>query len=42
MCSVDLENAFDRLPRKVFEWGMEKKQIPEVFIRSMMILDVGA
>ena len=29
---VDLENDFDRVPRKVLEWAMRKKGIPEVFI----------
>ena len=38
MCFVDLENAFDRVPRKVLEWAMRKKGIPDVFIRSVMSL----
>ena len=25
MCFVDLEKAFERVPRKVLEWAMRKK-----------------
>ena len=25
MCFIDLEQAFDRVPRKVMEWAMRKK-----------------
>ena len=38
MCFVDLEKSFDRVPRKVFEWAMRKKGIPEDLVRSVMSL----
>ena len=38
MCFVDLEKAFDIIPRKMFEWAMRKKEIPEVLVRSVMSL----
>ena len=42
MCFVDIENAFDRVQRKVFKWALRKKGIPEVFVRSVMSLHDGA
>ena len=41
MCSVDLEKAFDRAPRKVLEWAMRKKGIPKILVRSVMSLHEG-
>ena len=41
MCFVDLEKAFDRLPRKVLEWTLRKKGIPEILVRSVMSLYEG-
>ena len=41
MCSLDLEIAFDRVPRKVLEWAMRKKGIPEVLFRLVMSLYEG-
>ena len=40
MCFVDIENAFDRVPRKVMEWAMRKKGLPEVI--AVMSLYHGA
>ena len=42
MCFVDLEKAFDRVPRKVLEWALRKKVIPLVLVRSAMSLCEGA
>ena len=41
MCFVDLEKAFDSVPRKVLEWAMRKKGIPEVLVISVMSLYEG-
>ena len=42
MCFVNLEKAFDRVPRKVLEWAMRKKRMPEVLACSVMSLYEGA
>ena len=42
MCFVDVEIDFDRLSRKMLEWGMRMKGIPEVLVRSVMRLYDGA
>ena len=42
MCLVDLEIAFDCVPRNVLEWAMRKKEIPEVLVRSVIRLYEGA
>ena len=42
MCFVDIEKAFDRVPRKVLLWAMRKKELPEVLVRSVMSLYEGA
>ena len=42
MCFVDLEKAFDRVPKKVSEWTMRKKGIPDVLVRAVMSLYEGA
>ena len=42
MCFIDLEKAFDRVPRKVLEWAMRKRGIPEAMVRAVMSLYKGA
>ena len=42
MCFVDIEKAFDRVPRKVIEWAMRKKGLSEVMVRAVMSLYDGA
>ena len=42
MYFVDLEIDFVRVPRKVLEWALRKKGIPEVLVRSVMSLYGGA
>ena len=42
MCFVDMEKAFDRVPRKVMEWAMRKKGQSEVMVRAVMSLYEGA
>ena len=38
VCFVDLEKAFDRVPRKVMEWEVRKRCVPE----AVMSLYEGA
>ena len=42
MCFVDMEKAFDRMPRKVMEWAMRKEGLSEVMVRTVMSLYGGA
>ena len=42
MCFVDMEKAFDRVPRKVMEWAMRKKGLSEVIVWAVMSLYNGA
>ena len=42
MCFVGVEKAFDIVPRKVLEWALRKKGIPEALVRSVMSLYEGA
>lgn len=38
MCFVDLEKAFDRVPRKVIEWALRKRNVPEALVEVVMKL----
>ena len=42
MCFVDINKAFDRVARKVLELAMRKKGIPDVLVRSVVSLYMGA
>ena len=42
MCFVDLEKAFDKVPRKVMEWALRKKSLPEVLVQAGMSLHEGS
>ena len=42
MCFVDFEKVFDRVSRKVMEWAMRKKGLPEVIVGTVMSLHDGA
>ena len=42
MCFVDLEKAFDRVPRKVVEWALRKRCVPEGMVKAVMSLYEGA
>ena len=36
-----LEKAFDRVPKKVMEWAMRKKKVPEAMVKAVMNLYDG-
>ena len=42
MCFVDLEKAFDRVPRKVIEWALRVKKVEERLVRVIMEMYEGA
>ena len=35
VCFVDMEKAFDKVPRKVMEWPVRKKGLSEVIVRAV-------
>ena len=39
---MDLEKGFDRVPIKVLEWALRKKEMPYVLVRSVMSLYDGS
>ena len=42
LCFVNFEKAFDRVPRKVMEWALRKKSLPEVLVKAVMSLYEGS
>ena len=36
MCFVDLEKAFDIVPRRVMEWAMKKKGLLEILVKAVI------
>ena len=42
MCFVDLEKAFDRVPRGMMEWPKRKKDLPAILVKAVMSLYEGA
>ena len=42
MCFVELEKAFDRVPRKEMEWALRKKGLAEVLVQAVMSLYEGS
>ena len=42
MCFVEIERAFDKVPRKVMEWAMRKKGLSEVTVQAATSLYDGA
>ena len=42
MCFIDMEKAFDRVPRKVMEWAMRKKGISKEMVWGVISLHDGA
>jgi hypothetical protein len=38
---VDLEKAFDRVPRRVIEWALRRQGVPERLVEAVMALYVG-
>ena len=38
---VDLEKAFDRVPREVIEWALRRQRVSEKLVRMVMLLYEG-
>ena len=38
MCFVDLQKAFDRVSRRIMQWALRKKGLPEILVKAVMNL----
>ena len=36
MCFVDLETAFDRVSRRIMQWALRKKGLPEILVKVVI------
>ena len=41
MCFMDLEKVFDRIRRRVMQWALRKKGLPEILVKALMSLYKG-
>jgi len=39
---VELEKAFDRVPREVIRWAMHKLGVEELLVLAVMYMNTGA
>ena len=42
MFFVHLEKAFDRVPKRVLQWTLRKKGLPQILVKAMMSLHKGS
>ena len=42
ICLVNLEKAFDRFPKRVIQWALRKKELPEILVKAVMSLYEGS
>ena len=36
MCFMDLKKVFDRVPRRIMQWVLRKKGLPEILMKAVM------
>ena len=42
LCFVDLQKAFDGVPRRVIEWALRRRGVPEALAKAVMKMYEGA